>query len=85
MKKYVQVLLALLCTVFIGALAYYVTIPAINVCSKDFWTFVTTLAVVFGFSYFCVIHFSWHFDILFTIFIINTIIYSFFVINPIIP
>ncbi len=41
-------LIAVLITVVIAAIAFYVTLPAINPHSMEFWSSFVTIAVVFG-------------------------------------
>jgi len=52
MKKNIRILLAAVLAVVVGAVIFYVTLPAINIYSQDFWTTLAVLFLVFGGLYF---------------------------------
>lgn len=52
MRRSLRMIWATAITVVLGALVYYVTLPALNVFSQGFWVFLTFLAVIFGVVYF---------------------------------
>ena len=51
-KQSLRMIWATVSTVVLGALVYYVTLPALNVFSQGFWVFLAFLAAVFGVVYF---------------------------------
>lgn len=52
MKKNIRILLAAVVAVVVGAAAFYVTLPAINIYSQDFWMALVILFLIFGGVYF---------------------------------
>ncbi|MBO7302942.1 MAG: hypothetical protein J6U68_02010 [Clostridia bacterium] len=54
MKKSVRIIVSLIVTIVLSALVFYTTLPAINLQSDTFWTFLTCCIVIFGVSYFLV-------------------------------
>ena len=51
MKKSIRILLAAVIALVVGALFFYVSVPAINVFSQDFWVNLTLLFAAFGIAY----------------------------------
>jgi hypothetical protein len=52
MKKNIRILLAAILAALLGAVAFYITLPAINVYSQDFWMTLTVIFLLFGGIYF---------------------------------
>ena len=52
MKKNIRILLAVVLTLVVGGVMFYVSLPAINIHSQDFWTTLVVLFIVFGGIYF---------------------------------
>ena len=51
MKKSTRLILAGIITLILAAIAFYVTLPAINVCNQEFWSFLTFMTFVYGAIY----------------------------------
>lgn len=51
MKKSMKLLIAILITVAVSAVGYYIALPPINIYAQEFWLALTFVAVVFGASY----------------------------------
>ena len=50
-NTYVKVIIASVATFLIAALGFYITLPAINIHSQDFWGYLTVLTVIWGAAY----------------------------------
>lgn len=50
-NTYVKVIIASAATFLIAALGFYITLPAINIHSQDFWGYLTVLTVIWGAAY----------------------------------
>ncbi len=50
MNKTKKILISLLITLVIGFVAFYVTLPALNLQSQEFWVFLLSLIIIFGVS-----------------------------------
>lgn len=51
MKKSTRLILAGVITAVLAAVAFYVTLPAINVCNQEFWSFLTFITLLYGAAY----------------------------------
>ena len=51
MKRSMRVIISLIVTAVIAALGFYVTVPAINVYSEEFWILLATTAAIFCLTY----------------------------------
>jgi Kef-type K+ transport system membrane component KefB len=51
MKRSMRVIISLIVTAVIAALGFYVTVPAINVYSEEFWILLATTAAIFCLIY----------------------------------
>ena len=52
MKKSIRILLSAVFTVIVTAILFYVSLPAINIHSQEFWTTLVIIFAVFGVVYF---------------------------------
>ncbi|MBQ9086194.1 MAG: hypothetical protein IJY47_03300 [Clostridia bacterium] len=52
MKKTTVLILSAVVTVLLGALGYYIFLPALNVFSQGFWVFLLALTLIFAAAYF---------------------------------
>ena len=51
MKKSIRIIVSAILTVVAGAVAYYFTLPALNVFSQDLWVFILFLVIAYGVLY----------------------------------
>ena len=52
MKKTTRLILSGVITLIIAALAFYLTLPALNVCNQEFWSFITFMTLIYGAVFF---------------------------------
>ena len=50
MKKTNRIIISIIATIIVAVVAFYITLPPLNIESVDFWSFLTFVVIVFGIS-----------------------------------